>query len=123
VESELGKGATFRIYLPRTESAAAPCPATTKVAGPRPGSETILLVEDEDNVRAMAQQFLRGYGYQLLEAASGEEAIQLMEQHTGPVHLLLTDVVMPRMNGHDVGNMLTGRHPGLKVLYMSGYSR
>jgi two-component system, cell cycle sensor histidine kinase and response regulator CckA len=123
VESEVGKGTTFRIYFPRTELAAAACLAPAAAAGARHGSETILVVEDEDNVRAMARQLLGAYGYQVLESASGEEALRLVEQHTGPVDLLLTDVVMPRMNGHDLGEMLRSRHPGLKLLYMSGYSR
>lgn len=123
VESEVGKGTAFRIFLPRTELAAAVGLAPAVVGGARPGSETILVVEDEDNVRVMARQLLRTYGYQVLESASGEEALRLAEQHAGQIDLLLTDVVMPRMNGRDLSEMLRSRHPGLKVLYMSGYSR
>jgi two-component system, cell cycle sensor histidine kinase and response regulator CckA len=123
VASELGKGTTFRIYLPRNESAPAACPARTAVVAARLGSETILLVEDEDNVRVMVRQLLCSYGYQVLEAASSEEALRLMERRTVPVDLLVTDMVMPRMNGHELGEKLTRRCPALKVLYMSGYSR
>ena len=123
VESEVGKGTTFRIYLPRADSAAAGCPASTAAMGVHLGSETILVVEDEENVRAMTRQLLRGCGYQVLESASGEEALRLAETHSGPIDLLLTDVVMPRMNGHDLAEMLKSRRPGLKVVYMSGYDR
>ena len=123
VESEVGKGTAFRIYLPRTESAAAGCPAPTAAAGVHLGSETILVVEDEENVRAMTRRLLRSYGYQVLESASGEEALRLAETHAGNIDLLLTDVVMPRMNGHDLAEMLKSRRPALKVVYMSGYDR
>ncbi|HXJ94159.1 MAG TPA: ATP-binding protein [Terriglobia bacterium] len=123
VESEVGKGTRFRIYLPRAESAAAGCPASTTATGVHLGSETVLVVEDEDNVRAMTRQLLRGCGYQVLQSASGEEALRLAETHSGAIDLLLTDVVMPRMNGHDLAEMLKSRRPGLKVVYMSGYER
>jgi two-component system, cell cycle sensor histidine kinase and response regulator CckA len=123
VESEVGKGTTFRIYLPRADSAAAACAASTAATGVHLGSETILVVEDEENVRAMTRELLRACGYQVLESASGEEALHLAETHSGPIDLLLTDVVMPRMNGHDLGETLKSRRPGLKVVYMSGYDR
>ncbi len=123
VESEVGRGSTFRVYFPRAESVAAACPAPAPATAAHLGSETILVVEDEDNVRALTQQSLRAYGYQVLEAASGEEALRLEEEYTSPIDLLVTDVVMPRMNGHDLGEMLKVRRPKLKVLYMSGYNR
>jgi two-component system, cell cycle sensor histidine kinase and response regulator CckA len=123
VKSEVGKGTTFRIYLPRTELAAMVCPAATVMTSARVGSETILVVEDEENVRAVARQVLRAYGYQVLESASAEEALRLVDQHPSRIDLLLTDVVMPRMNGRDLDEALKSRLPGLKVLYMSGYNR
>jgi len=123
VKSELGKGTAFRVYLPRVELAATVGPDSTAAAATRFGSETILVVEDEENVRAVARQVLRAYGYQVLESASADEAIRLLDRHSGPIDLLLTDVVMPHMNGQNLSQLLRSRHPGLKVIYMSGYSR
>jgi two-component system cell cycle sensor histidine kinase/response regulator CckA len=122
VESELGKGALFKIYLPRVEQSVAtktessPAPPTAR------GSETILLVEDAEALRKLAYMFLRDNGYQVLTAADGTEAQQVAEQSPGPIHLLLTDVVMPGINGRVLAERLAARHPAMKVLYMSGYT-
>ena len=122
VDSELGHGAMFRIYLPRVEETAA-AGGTTGEADARPrGSETVLLVEDEEGVRELAHEMLEMLGYTVLEARRPEEALQISDQRPGPIHLLLTDVVMPGMSGPALaGRLLSGR-PGLKVLYMSGYT-
>jgi PAS domain S-box-containing protein len=121
VDSELGHGATFRIYLPRVEETAAAGGTTAEPDARPPGSETVLLVEDEEGVRDLVHEILKTLGYTVLEARHPEEAVQIAAQHHGPIHLLLTDVVMPGMSGPIlVGRLQPGR-PGLKVLYMSGH--
>jgi two-component system, cell cycle sensor histidine kinase and response regulator CckA len=122
VESEKGKGALFKIYLPLIEG-----PATThcdNIQAPLTfrGCETVLLVEDAEPLRKLAQMFLTDNGYQVLAAADGQEAQLVAAQYAGPIHLLLTDVVMPGMNGRALAEMLAPRNPGMKVLYMSGYT-
>jgi two-component system, cell cycle sensor histidine kinase and response regulator CckA len=119
VYSELGIGTTFKILLPGV-AASAPASATVQIA-PR-GAETVLLVEDEAGVRKFGRLALETQGYAVLEAAGGEEALRAAEQHAGPIHLLVTDVVMPRMGGREVAESLRVRHAGLKVLYVSGYT-
>src|SRR5204863_515080 len=122
VYSEPGRGATFKIYLPRVdapvESAAPPAP----VERPPRGSETVLLAEDEPAVRAIARQALERQGYTVLAAPSGADALALAAQHGATIHLLLTDVVMPGMSGRDLADRLTAQRPGIRVLYMSGYT-
>ncbi|HEX2520501.1 MAG TPA: response regulator, partial [Terriglobia bacterium] len=121
VQSQLHKGSTFKIYLPR---AAGPVASVEKLdlrTGVR-GDETILLVEDEPLVRNLAMQTLRSQGYTVLEAQTGAEAIERAEDYPARIHLLLTDVVMPRMGGKQVAERLCSRWPNLKVLYISGYS-
>ncbi|MBI2433888.1 MAG: response regulator, partial [Candidatus Hydrogenedentes bacterium] len=119
--SEVGKGTTFKIYLPRVEEAAYDqLPAPPK--SPARGTETILLVEDDEALRNLSQRILTSAGYTVLVAARGEEALSLMARHAGPVHLLLTDVVMPGMSGGVLAGRLMEDHPSLKVLYMSGYT-
>lgn len=86
------------------------------------GSETILVAEDEDGVRSLTREVLEKYGYRVLEAANGEEALKVAEQHDGPLHLLLSDVVMPRMGGPELAQALLAKRPSVKVLYMSGYT-
>jgi CheY-like chemotaxis protein len=86
------------------------------------GSETILVAEDEDGVRSLTREVLEKYGYTVLEAANGEEALKVAEQHVGPLDLLLSDVVMPRMGGPELAQALLARRPSVKVLYMSGYT-
>src|SRR5438552_1496736 len=122
VYSEPGHGATFKIYLPRVdapvESATPPAP----VERPPRGSETVLLAEDEPAVRAIAQQVLERQGYTVLAAPSGADALALAAQHGATIDLLLTDVVMPGMSGRDLADRLTAQRPGIRVLYISGYT-
>jgi signal transduction histidine kinase len=123
VYSELGHGTTFKIYLLRSEEEADVQPAR-EVAGSLPrGSETVLLVEDEPLVRGLASRVLREHGYKVLEAANGFEAMRVAQMHAEEqIHLLLTDVVMPGMNGRELAESLGPLLPKLKVLYMSGYT-
>jgi len=121
VYSEPGRGTTFKIYLPRTEPG-----AKTAAEVPKPellrGSETILLAEDEESLRRLTRQVLENSGYRVVTAASGEEAERLAESYEGPIHLLLSDVVMRGLSGRELVERLVPRHPGMKVLYMSGYT-
>ena len=122
VSSEPGHGTSFKIYLPRVADAGEPAAAARPLAAAPPGgTETVLLVEDEEAVRQLAAKLLRKAGYTVLVAADGRAALALAEQHMGPVHLLLTDVVMPGMSGPELAVQLTDRRPGARVLYMSGY--
>ncbi|MDH4186146.1 MAG: PAS domain S-box protein [Nitrospira sp.] len=119
--SEPGRGTTFKIYLPRVDAPEVQGPALMK-ASPVSGSETILLVEDEDAVRELAKQILEMDGYTVLAAANGEAALALCAQYQGPIHLLVTDVVMPRMSGRRLADQLVALRPNTKVLYTSGYT-
>jgi signal transduction histidine kinase len=120
VESALDQGATFRIYLPMVESQATMSEPTHDVAPE--GWETILLVEDEDAVREMTREILMLQGYNVFEAASGAEALAFCSQYRGPIHLLLTDIVMPQMGGKELATQITKMRPSMKILFMSGYS-
>jgi PAS domain S-box-containing protein len=122
VDSEPRKGASFQIYLPRhTEQATA---EESKLDPPEKlrGSESILLVEDADPLRKLAQRFLEAGGFRVLSAPSGEDALEVAAHYPGTFDLLLTDVVMPGMNGRSLAEQLSRRQPGIKVLYMSGYT-
>jgi two-component system cell cycle sensor histidine kinase/response regulator CckA len=123
VDSEPGRGTTFKVYLPRVTDHAAELAveATPPVPSAR-GSETVLLVEDEDSVRELVQELLQAVGYQVLSAARPADALRLADDYAGPLHLLVTDVVMPQMSGPDLAHRLRGMRPQLKVLYLSGYS-
>ena len=121
VESQVGQGATFRAFLPRVGAIATTDSIHLPPARRNGEGETILVVEDEGPVRAMVREILRLHNYTVLEARDGAEAIQVCEARREPIHLLLTDVVMPRMNGHLLADRLARSHPRLKVLYMSGY--
>ena len=122
VYSELGCGTTFKVYLPLVEAAATvDVPAPAPEAAPR-GSETVLLVEDEPALRAVARRVLQRQGYTVLEAADGDAALALVATHQGPLDLLVTDVVMPGLSGRDLADRLTAARPDLRVLFVSGYS-
>ncbi|MGH7315304.1 MAG: ATP-binding protein, partial [Candidatus Rokuibacteriota bacterium] len=122
VDSEPGRGTTFRIYLPRLDTATTTVDRSTRPVAAAGGTETILLVEDEEGVRELARDILRASGYTVLEARNGPEALLLCERHQGPLDLLLTDVVMPRMSGRELAERLAPLRPDLSVLYMSGYT-
>jgi two-component system, cell cycle sensor histidine kinase and response regulator CckA len=122
VESELGKGTTFKLYFPRVQDAVKPAGVeklATPVAG---GTETVLLVEDEAVVRELAVAALREVGYTVIEAGNGEEGLRIARQHSGKIDLVLTDVVMPVMGGKEMAGALLGSRPDTKVLFTSGYS-
>jgi CheY-like chemotaxis protein len=121
VTGEVGRGTSFRITLPTAEIAV-PASSAPQVGEAPPGSETVLLVEDEDLLRLLFQRMLAERGYHVLPARSGSEAVQISASHPGAVHLLVTDVVMPQMNGYDLAAQLTSERPGLRVLYVSGYA-
>ncbi len=122
VDSEPGFGSTFTVYLPRvTDEAAATEFVQTTAENPL-GSETVLLVEDEDMVRALACRILQMHGYNLLEARDGIQALRLCQEYSGIIHLMVTDVVMPGMSGRAVADHLSSVRPGMKVLYLSGYT-
>ena len=121
VYSELGRGTTFKIYLPRVEGAVEAKAPEDRKARVR-GTETVLLVEDEEAVRVLSRRILESNGYTVLEAVGPEQALQAARDHPGPIHLLLTDVVMPEIGGPDLASLLGKIRPGIKVLYMSGYT-
>lgn len=122
VYSEVGIGTTFKVYLPAVESC---LPSGKSHPGLRvmpPGTETILLTEDEDGVRSLAKMALENCGYTVLEANEGTQALEVASKQTQPIHLLVTDVVMPRMSGREVAEKLRTTKPEIKVLYLSGYT-
>ena len=121
VYSEPGRGSTFKVYLPRSGGVPEPPPAPV-VAGNLRGSETVLVVEDQPEVRKLTLAMLRSQGYRLLEAATGSEALSLCQRYAEPIHLLITDVVMPGMTGTDLAARLVALRPWLKTLYTSGYT-
>jgi len=122
VESAPGMGTTVRLYLPRVYGAAAGLPTTSATASPERCVGTVLLVEDQENVRRYVALVLDGLGYRVLEADCGPQALSVAVSCGGPIDLLITDVVMPGMTGPDLARQLRERVPQLKVLYMSGYT-
>ena len=122
VYSEPGKGTTFKIFLPRVDEPAEKLKAQEADDELSRGSETILVVEDDKEVRNLAVRILKRQGYTVLDGSYGDEAFSVCRQHKGPIHLLLTDVVMPGMDGRALSDCLSQLHPEMKVLYMSGYT-
>ena len=122
VYSEPKKGTTFKIYLPRVDEPLEELMERVESKELPRGDETILVVEDDDEVRKLAVRILRRQGYTVLEGSHGDEAYNICEQHGGPIHLLLTDVVMPQMSGRELAERMASIRPEIKVLYMSGYT-
>jgi len=122
VESEVGTGTTFKIYLPRVDAPVDAQPASAARSMGLRGSETILLVDDDPQVRAVAKSILKRCGYYVIEAGNAGEALLHAEAHVGPIHLLLTDVVMPQLSGPALARRLASVRPEMKVLCMSGYT-
>jgi PAS domain S-box-containing protein len=122
VASEAGVGTAFEIYLPRVREQPEPAREALLPAELRDGEHTVLLVEDEDAVRSLASRILRSHGYSVLEARDGFDALRIAESFEGSIHVLLTDVVMPRMGGRELVERLSPSRPGMRVVYMSGYT-
>ncbi len=122
VYSEPGKGTTFRIYLPRYAGQAVDTPREKAAEIPLSRGETVLVVEDEPALLKMGKMMLEKLGYRVLAAGTPGEAIRLAEEHAGEIQLLITDVVMPEMNGRDLAERMQSLYPGMKILFMSGYT-
>jgi two-component system, cell cycle sensor histidine kinase and response regulator CckA len=122
VYSEPGQGTSFKVYLPRVAEAAAPAPTSQAPPVSVRGSETVLLVEDEEMIRNLVWKVLKANGYTVLVAGNGRDAEHVAGRHEGPIHLIVTDVVMPGMNGREVAQRLAAARAGIKVLYLSGYT-
>jgi len=122
VDSEAGRGSTFKIYLPAVAGEEAEVHVPRHDGEPQAGTETILVCEDDDTVREITVQFLQTTGYTVLAAANGHEALDLAAAHRDSLHLLLTDVVMPGINGKQLATALGATRPEMKTLYMSGYT-
>jgi PAS domain S-box-containing protein len=120
-ESKPGRGATFRVYLPRTAASGEPVTTVRTVSTAAQGTETILLAEDETGVRTLITETLRHHGYQVLSASDPEEALRVARTHAHPIHLLVTDVIMPRMNGKQLADEVAALRPSIRILYISGY--
>jgi two-component system, cell cycle sensor histidine kinase and response regulator CckA len=123
VYSELGHGTTFKVYLPRAVGEVEPAAPPAREPAVARGQETVLLVEDETTLRSLIAEVLGSAGYQVLEARQGAEAVRIAESHDGPIHLLLTDVVMPGANGREVVRMVRARRPDTRFFYISGHPR
>ena len=121
VYSEPGFGTTFKVYLPSAEKPAER-PQAEIHASPLSGHETILVVEDDDGLRPLIIDVLKMYGYEVLEARDGDEALRICKDHEGPIHLMVTDVVMPRMSGRQLAEQVAPLYPQMQVLFMSGYT-
>jgi PAS domain S-box-containing protein len=122
VYSEPGRGTTFKVYLPRVDAPADPLPLPAPIGHPAGGNETILVVEDDDAVRALVATSLRRAGYTVLAAADGRDALPIIERQPGPIHLLLTDIVLPAMGGQELAEHAQASRPDVRVLFMSGYT-
>jgi CheY-like chemotaxis protein len=122
VYSEPGHGTTFKIYLPRAESGAVVEQRIPKYLDSARVGETVLLVEDELAVRTLARRVLESRGFHGLDAGTGEAAVRIAEEHEGPIHLVLCDVVLPDMNGREIGERILGLRAETRPLFMSGYT-
>jgi CheY-like chemotaxis protein len=123
VYSEPGRGTTFKIYFPMVEGADEPLKPMTASTKPLQGTETILLVEDEEMVRGLVRMILGRNGYHVLEASNGEEALRIAQEHgSQKIHLMVTDVVMPGMSGRELADCMSSLRPEMKVIYISGYT-
>jgi PAS domain S-box-containing protein len=122
VYSEVDRGTTFKIYLPQVTADVDRLVAEKASSGPTPGTETVLFVEDEESVRELVRDYLGRSGYRVLHAADGIQALETAGAHKGPIHILVTDVVMPRLSGRELVTRLSAARPDLKVLYISGYT-
>jgi two-component system, cell cycle sensor histidine kinase and response regulator CckA len=122
VDSELSRGTRFEIYLPRDFSAAKVSSRAHAARDQSVGTETILVVEDEEELRRLANRILGRAGFTVLTAADGEEALQMAKRHEGAIHLLLTDVIMPKMGGRELATRMAKERPAIKILYTSGYT-
>jgi nitrogen-specific signal transduction histidine kinase len=122
VYSEPAHGTTLKVYLPAIAEAAAPDGSARAPAAACRGTETVLLVEDEEALRILARQVLKSHGYEVLEAIHGDEAMRVADAHSGPIHILVTDVVMPLIGGRQLAERLRSVRPQTKVLFMSGYT-
>jgi two-component system, cell cycle sensor histidine kinase and response regulator CckA len=123
VSSELGRGTTFEIYFPRVEEKLEPLPVNIPATVPSTtrGSETILLVEDQEGIRDMTAEFLGRNGYQVLNAEDGSKALEIVAGHSGTIHLVITDMSMPNMGGRELASRLTHLRPQTQILFMSGH--
>ncbi len=121
MNSEVGKGTTFRVILPALAHVGASNRASSDVQNAKSGSETVLLVEDDAALRRLARIMLVSYGYKVLDAANGAEALQLFAEHASSIELLVTDIVMPGMSGLDLADQVIARKPEIRVLLTSGY--
>jgi CheY-like chemotaxis protein len=122
VESEVGRGTTFKIYLPRALEVGSLANSSAGVSKIPKGTETVLLVEDEDAVRNLFRLVLQSSGYTVLLARHGEEAIRIAEEYEGSIHILVTDLIMPRMSGRQLADRLIQSRPATRILFMSGYT-
>jgi CheY-like chemotaxis protein len=122
VYSEVGQGTVFKVYLPRAEAPAVKIHNERSAAPPPRGSETILVVEDEEAVRESTCEYLASRGYTVLQGKDGTEALQVLEHFAGKIHLLITDVIMPGMSGAELAKRVRELRPGTKVIYISGYT-
>jgi CheY-like chemotaxis protein len=122
VYSEPGQGTTFKVYLPRVEEKAEELKVKTAPPTSLEGEETIMVVEDDSALRELISTALRRYGFKVLEAGHGGEALLICERHNLPIHLMLSDVVMPQISGTALADRLRQLHPEMRVLYMSGYT-
>jgi two-component system cell cycle sensor histidine kinase/response regulator CckA len=122
IDSEPGLGTTFTTYLPVAQEAAQQAAGASRLPRPLSGTETILLVEDEPGLRRLVHRTLEQHGYSVLNAATAEDAVSIARRHTGPIHLLLSDVIMPGLSGPDLAQRLVRLRPSIRVLYVSGYT-